>query len=277
MNKLSQIQIKDNWLFYFFYPIIPFCIIHIGNDNSFYKLLHIPSYYTDLLLGFFCVYLIGFYYRKVFNSTLFFNFYSQGKKLKIFLITVIIPCSFCLISELLYLVFFLKIKVSESSIFYLELPLILIFSAIITLIYISLYINNQKINLVENFKDEQTKATKSNAEYTSTFMVHQGVNSKVIAISEIAYFKIDNKLTQLITYNNESFYLHKSLNEILNTLDPNLFFQLNRKIISSKKAVKLFEQTDTRKLKITLNPIQKETIFVSKLRAKSFTLWLKST
>jgi hypothetical protein len=38
----SASRVNDGWIFWFVYPIIALLSVHIGNDNTFKELLHIP-------------------------------------------------------------------------------------------------------------------------------------------------------------------------------------------------------------------------------------------
>ncbi|SMO91298.1 hypothetical protein SAMN06265379_11438 [Saccharicrinis carchari] len=58
--------VNDRWMFIWVYPVLALLAVHIGNDNTFDQLLHIPSYYSDIAFALTCVYLTGWYFRVLF-------------------------------------------------------------------------------------------------------------------------------------------------------------------------------------------------------------------
>ena len=145
-------KVNDKWMFVFLYPLIAVLVVHTGNDNSFQKLLTIPSYYSDLLLAFLCTYAVGFYYRQLYRKLhQKFGWNTSFKKTWRYQLTwaLLVPISTIIIIEIIYLVFLLNIPVSQSSVFYLELPLVSLFCILINLLYLALYF--RKHNLIEMY------------------------------------------------------------------------------------------------------------------------------
>lgn len=261
-------------MLFFFYTFIAFLAVHIGNENRFVELIRIPSYYTDLLLALCCSFTLGYYIHELVQwMELKFPWLEVPKTRLIaqLLLGVILPSAVILGLEVIYLSI-LNIKLENSSIFYLELPVIFILCLVINFLHISLYQNylTRRLRKKGNSEKERT-------DYKQNFVVQAGKGFLNIPSDEVAYFKILNKLTFLVTQNGQSYLYDFLFKEIIDGLPPEEFFQLNRQIIAKRSSIVKSVQTDTRRLKIELTPSMEEPIFVSKNKASNFMTWLHST
>jgi hypothetical protein len=266
--------INDKWIFLFIYPSVAILMVHVGNDNSFSELLKIPSYYTDLLLAFVCTYALGGYYRWLFqrlNVRYDWDIQLRQRLIHQMVSGVILPVFVILSIEIFYVSVILHIPVRDSSILYLELPLMGIFCILINLIY-----------LVLDFKNQPVEYTKLNAGNTpahqdnkTSFMVHSGNKTMIIPVSEVAYFIVLRKTNFLTTTDNKEYLYNDSLESLRKELSPNDFFPLNRQFLASRQSIVSYAQTDTRKLSIQLSPAPDVPVFVSKKKASQFINWVK--
>jgi DNA-binding LytR/AlgR family response regulator len=64
----------------------------------------------------------------------------------------------------------------------------------------------------------------------------QGTDVRLITVDEICYFQSDTKYTRAVTPQKE-FLIRKSLKELLDELDPSLFWQIHRSTIVNANAV----------------------------------------
>ncbi len=267
--KTKKALISDSWMFFYVYPLLAILVVHIGNENSFAQLISIPSYYSDLVLAICCSYLLGLYVKYlVFWMNKKYPWHQRPKSriLIQFMLGIVLPTSILLIVELVYLSL-LNIKLEDSSIFYLELPLILIFCLLINLIYIALNYHQ----LSKGFQGQQNVHG-----LKSYFLVQKGKGLLNISEEDVAYFRIQNKLTFLVTCRGESYLYDFPFKEILPGLPQNEFFQLNRQVIAKRSSILKTVPTDTRRLEIELFPAIKDGVFVSKTKMTSFKNWLKS-
>jgi DNA-binding LytR/AlgR family response regulator len=96
-----------------------------------------------------------------------------------------------------------------------------------------------------------------------------------VKIADIAFFYIENDITQLVTFNRERHCVTKPLEE-LEKLAGNGFYRVNRKYLLNRKSIKDASQYFHRKLLVNLiidtNSI--EPITVSKVKAAHFLHWL---
>jgi DNA-binding LytR/AlgR family response regulator len=63
-----------------------------------------------------------------------------------------------------------------------------------------------------------------------------GTDVKLITVDEVCYFQSDTKYTRVVTNDGESL-IRKSLKELLEELDPNLFWQIHRSTIVNVNAI----------------------------------------
>lgn len=94
-----------------------------------------------------------------------------------------------------------------------------------------------------------------------------------INFEEIAVFYIENEITHLITFDQKSYTINKTIEEVEKD-SPDSFFRVNRQFFINRKAIKEASQYFGRKLALTLTIPFKETITVSKLKVSDFLTWL---
>jgi DNA-binding LytR/AlgR family response regulator len=272
-NVSNGSVINDRLLNFFLYPAISFLVIHIGNENSLIELLQINSYYTDILLALTCTYGIGWYLKRIYRNTdKRFEWYKDLKTIitRNAFYGMLLPLLVAMTAELIYIVFILNLPVSETAIFYLELPLAALFLLLLNILYIFLYTRKH----LHMLKTANAGLTATTEKYKEQVLVFRGAEAFNIVVSEIAFFIILNKTTFLITKCNQKYLYNEPLQTIAENINPNDFFILNRQVLAAKNAVKSFEQTDTRKLIVSLEPNLTEEVFVSKARAAAFIKWM---
>lgn len=106
-------------------------------------------------------------------------------------------------------------------------------------------------------------------------MVNNGARSLNIAIDDVAYFKVIERATFLVTQQGQQYLYEGSLEQLMKDVDAQTFFQLNRQVVACRKSLKSYSATETRKLEVTLQPAATEVVYVSKTRASVFLQWLK--
>lgn len=101
------------------------------------------------------------------------------------------------------------------------------------------------------------------------------VKDKIIPVKtdDIAYIYNTSGNTELITINNISYSLDKSLDSIIGKLNPADFFRANRQFIVSKEMIDSITVWFDNRLLIRLMIDTPERIYISKNRASEFKLW----
>jgi two-component system response regulator LytT len=94
-----------------------------------------------------------------------------------------------------------------------------------------------------------------------------------IAYTDIALFFLEHELVQLVTFDNRSYFVQKSLEE-LEKLMGDRFYRVNRQFLVNKTAIKDVSTSITRTITINLKFNFTNKPIVSKQKAASFLDWL---
>ena len=95
-----------------------------------------------------------------------------------------------------------------------------------------------------------------------------------VAVTDISYIYSTEKATTVCLNNGESLLYPKSLEAILSTLNPHLFFRANKQFAVCRDSVKKITVWYDSRLLISLNVDTPERLFVSKNRAAEFKQWM---
>jgi DNA-binding LytR/AlgR family response regulator len=95
-----------------------------------------------------------------------------------------------------------------------------------------------------------------------------------VAVTDISYIYSTEKATTVCLNNSDSLLYSKSLEAILSTLNPHLFFRANKQFAVCRDSVKKITVWYDSRLLITLNVDTPERLFVSKNRAAEFKQWM---
>lgn len=95
-----------------------------------------------------------------------------------------------------------------------------------------------------------------------------------VRISDIALFSIDYKMTQLVTFDNQKYYLNQTLEELEQTCGP-AFYRANRQYLVNKDSILEALQYFARKLVLKLNVPGEHEVIISKNRVPEFLEWLR--
>ena len=119
---------------------------------------------------------------------------------------------------------------------------------------------------------ESTKTTI----YKNSLLVNYRNQLIPLAISDIAYFYLENQIVYCKVIENKTYKISKTLEKLENQLNPDIFFRANRQCIVSKHSVKSANSIDKRKLKLNLTPDHHYEVIISKLKVSLFKKWLKN-
>lgn len=89
---------------------------------------------------------------------------------------------------------------------------------------------------LENVLRALAKISASAHSYLRWINASMGTDVKLITVDEVCYFQSDTKYTRVVTSDGESL-IRKSLKELLEELDPNLFWQIHRSTIVNVNAI----------------------------------------
>lgn len=112
--------------------------------------------------------------------------------------------------------------------------------------------------------------------YKATFLVSQRDQLIPMKADNIAYLYIDSGLVKLVSRDNQVFLLDKTLEDMENELNPEIFCRINRQCIAHRDAIVNITQYFNGKLIVKLDPPLKDRVMVSKAKAREFKEWLNS-
>ena len=110
--------------------------------------------------------------------------------------------------------------------------------------------------------------------YKERFMVKVGEHIKSIAVEDINHFVSQEKATFAHTTDNRKYILDYTLDQLVELLDPMLFFRINRKYIISIGGFEDIISYSNNRLKIHLKNDKTMDAIVSRERVQDFKKWL---
>lgn len=110
--------------------------------------------------------------------------------------------------------------------------------------------------------------------YKTRFMVKVGDRIKSVDVEHILYFYSQQKGTFIHTDDQRNYAVDYTLDKLGELLDPALFHRINRKYLSSHRAIAELISLSGSKLKVRLLDSEDEQIYVSRDRLSDFKAWL---
>jgi len=121
----------------------------------------------------------------------------------------------------------------------------------------------------------QTGTEKPKEGFKERFLVKRGNAMIVVKTSEIAYFKSDQKLTFLVTFDNQKFVVEPTLDQLAEQIDGARFNRISRSRLVSLDAIRKIHPHFNGRLRLELDPPEAEEVFVSRERVQAFKEWLE--
>jgi DNA-binding LytR/AlgR family response regulator len=110
--------------------------------------------------------------------------------------------------------------------------------------------------------------------FKERFLIKSGEELNFVRSSEIAYFLSESSYSFIVTKSGNRYILDETMDQIESELDPSLFFRINRKQIVCLDCITKINSYFNNRLKIELNPPEKQDSIVSRTRVKPFKAWL---
>lgn len=111
-------------------------------------------------------------------------------------------------------------------------------------------------------------------ESNGAILVYQKDMIVPVAMEDIAYFCFKNGAVQLAAFDQKTYPLNKSLDELEKTTGPS-FFRMNRQYLVNRTAVGEVLATASRKLSVSLTVSPDAAVVVSREKAPQFLEWLR--
>ena len=109
--------------------------------------------------------------------------------------------------------------------------------------------------------------------YKSFFLLPLRDKLVPLAIDQIAFIYVDEKLTRAVSFDGKSYAIDKPLDNIFSQLNPARFFRANRQYIIAHSAIKDISIWPLSKLHITLSVPTPDKIIIPRARAAEFKDW----
>lgn len=132
----------------------------------------------------------------------------------------------------------------------------------------SLKPDNEIVNLLK-------KTFSPKESYKTSILVHYKESFVPVFIHKIALFVVENEMLYIQTFDNQRYPVFKTMSEIESSIDPSLFFRINRQVLLNKNAVKEIQPYFNRKVIIKTDLSIQEQLIVSRLKVTEFLSWIE--
>ncbi len=110
--------------------------------------------------------------------------------------------------------------------------------------------------------------------YKTRFIVKIGDQILHIPISEIAYFKSEDNETIIVAKNKKQFIIDLPLDKIISLVDPDLFYRINRSIITHIESITKINKYFNSRLHLKLEPSFGAEVLISRVKVPDFLNWI---
>ncbi len=110
-------------------------------------------------------------------------------------------------------------------------------------------------------------------QYKSYFLIPVADKLVPLAVADIAYVYLDNKIANIVTFDGGHHAIDKPLDALVEQLDPQLFYRANRQMVVAHKAITDISFWLLGKLKLNLCLPTPEPIIIPKAKAADFKAW----
>ena len=121
-------------------------------------------------------------------------------------------------------------------------------------------------NLIATLNEKQNR-------YKTHFLIPHRDKLVPLAVDDFAYIISEFKVARVVVFDNKSYSLDYSLEELMKHLDPERFFRVNRQYVVSHRAIDDLSVWFGGKLSVNLNVPVEERIIVSKAKVPEFKAW----
>ncbi|UOE49810.1 LytTR family DNA-binding domain-containing protein [Mucilaginibacter sp. SMC90] len=136
------------------------------------------------------------------------------------------------------------------------------------------------------FKDHMTSATayagnlhkvlaQMDTAYKQNILVHYREKLIPVRVADIAFIYASGGSVCLYTFNEKSYPVQYTIEQLETLLNPQQFFRANRQFIINREAVQNIEHYFNRKLYISTKLASPEKIIISKIKAQPFLKWIE--
>ncbi len=122
---------------------------------------------------------------------------------------------------------------------------------------------------------DRVLGTSRSAHYNRSFLVRSRDKMVPVFVTDISVISFENEVPFLYTFPNEKYAIFKTMDEIEASLDPSIFFRINRQMIVNRRAILEIEPYFNRKVTLTLTNKTTDKPIVSRLKVTPFLAWIE--
>jgi two-component system response regulator LytT len=128
-------------------------------------------------------------------------------------------------------------------------------------------VNEQQLRLITR---DITKA----ASYKQHFLIPYKGRLIPVQADDFAWFEIKGGVVRGITFDKKHWLLEESLDELAESLNPEVFYRANRQYLVSRRSIKEVEYYFNGRFCLHMCPIPEEPVLISKAKAGRFRDWM---
>lgn len=282
----SEIRYNDFWIKIIGSLIASEMIDSIGREESFFKRITYPYFYTDLLGGFIISLIlweiVRFVIHRLDKKYNWIEHTARRILLQLFF-AVMIPAFLCFVFTLLFMKLVYNQDIFKTEWLYNEFYVVILIIILINLVYFTwwLFSRWQMLHrqasvpgISERSIAEEPVINHSAISEAAAITVTKAGKNIILPQAQIAYVFLEGNYTFIKTLDGESFATTFTLDELTRVLDGLSFFRANRQVIISRGICKAYQNVENGKINIELSVDNKFPIIVSQKRAKAFRQWI---
>lgn len=285
----TEIRYNDFWVKIIGSLVASEMIDSIGRNESIFKRITHPYFYTDLLGGFIISLIlweiVRFVIHRLDKKYNWIDHPAQRIFLQI-LFGVLVPAFLCFVFTLLFMKLAYNQDIFETGWLYNEFYGVILIIVIINLVYFtwwlfmrwqSLHGQSQAARKAENATGNGVLNNRAPvSDPAAIITVSKAGKNLLLPQAEITYVILEGSYTFIKTLKGESFVTTYTLDELTKMLDPDSFFRANRQTIVSRTVCKAYQNVENGKISIDLSVDVKNPVIVSQKRAKAFRTWISA-
>jgi len=196
---------------------------------------------------------------------------AQTRKRIIFqiLFVIIVPALVALCFGAVYLSVILGYNLFETTFLQYEYPVAILVIIIINLVLLLM-------TLIKGYRHDPASepASQADSRVKDILLVGQGSRKVPLDTADVAAIYKEGDLPVVFTFSGKQFVLNDSLDSVMESLDPRIFFRANRQAIVHLKVCGPFTVNRSGKIDLQLgSPLNRE-VNVSQKRAREFKNWI---
>lgn len=285
----TKIRYNDFWVKIIGSLIASEMIDSIGREESIFKRVTHPYFYTDLLGGFVISLILWEIVRFViYRLDRKYSWTDRpARRISLqFLFAIVTPSFLCFVFTLLFMRLMYNQDIFQTEWLYNEFYVVILIIVIINLVYFTWWLfmrwqalhgqllpgqgaGDGKVNGGTNHRMPITDSVR-------TITVTKAGKNILLPQAEITHVILEGNYTFIKTVKGESFVTTYTLDELTQMMDAESFFRANRQIIVSRNVCKSYQNIENGKISIDLSVDIKAPVIVSQKRAKAFRNWISA-